>query len=163
VLHLIVIFICDLLLSQPELYNHHRTWSYIIPFYLCMPGSWVDTEYSILWVLYTLSTASTQDYFTFLHSHDMKLTPECSIKLLAYLSTPSTGIGELSIWAQTSAKCKSVREPHSNLPDTPVDLTSASKHYQMSPGPPGAKERALRLCKSKLWCCSRLLQLRRCI
>jgi len=27
----------------------------------------------------------------------------------------------------TSAKCKSVRKPHANLPDTPVDLTGAPK------------------------------------
>ena len=37
--------------------------------------------------------------------------------------------------AATSAKCKSVRKPQANLPDTPVDLTSAPKYFQMLPGP----------------------------
>jgi len=55
----------------------------------------------------------------------------------------------LSKWASpcTSAKCKSVRKPPANLPDIPVALTSASKYFQMLPGPPGALQRALRLCK----------------
>jgi hypothetical protein len=38
----------------------------------------------------------------------------------------------------TSAKCISVQKPHAFLLDTPVDLTSASKYFQMLPGPPGA-------------------------
>jgi len=62
-----------------------------------------------------------------------------------------------------SAKCRSVRKPHPSLPDTPVDLTSASKYFQMLPGPPGAKQSALRLCKSILRCSWRQLQLWRCI
>jgi hypothetical protein len=48
----------------------------------------------------------------------------------------------------TSAKCKLDRKLHANLPDTPIDLTSASKYFQMLPDPPGAKQSALRLCKS---------------
>jgi hypothetical protein len=38
-----------------------------------------------------------------------------------------------------SAKCKSVRKSHANLPDTPVYPTSASKYFQMLLGPPGAE------------------------
>ena len=34
----------------------------------------------------------------------------------------------------SSAKCKLVRQSHVNLPDTPVNLTSASKYFQMLPG-----------------------------
>jgi len=51
-----------------------------------------------------------------------------------------------------SAKCKSVRKPHTHLPDTPVVLTIASKYFQMLPGPPGALQSALRLCNiSKMY------------
>jgi len=52
----------------------------------------------------------------------------------------------------TSAKCKSVQTPHANLPDTPVAFTSASKHFQMLPGLPGALQSTLRLSKSILRC-----------
>jgi len=48
----------------------------------------------------------------------------------------------------TSAKCKLVRKQCANLPDTPGDLTSASKYFYKLPGLPGAKQSALRLCKS---------------
>jgi len=50
----------------------------------------------------------------------------------------------------SSAKCKSVRKLHGNLPATPVALTSASKYLQMLPGPPGALQSAPRQCKSIL-------------
>jgi len=40
--------------------------------------------------------------------------------------------------ALTSAKCKSVWKPHTNLAYTPVDLTSAPNSIQMLPSPPGA-------------------------
>jgi len=49
-----------------------------------------------------------------------------------------------------SAKCKSVRKSHANLPDTPVNPIIASKYSQMLPGPPGAKQNALTLFKSIL-------------
>jgi len=62
-----------------------------------------------------------------------------------------------------SAKCKSARKPHANLPDTAFNLTSESKYFQMLPGPPWAKERALRLCKSIPWCSWKLRQIWRCI
>ena len=63
----------------------------------------------------------------------------------------------------TSAKCKSVRRPHPNLQDTPVDLTGAPKEFQMLPGLPGAKQSALRLSKSILKCSGKNLQFWRCI
>ena len=63
----------------------------------------------------------------------------------------------------TSAKCKSVRKPHAILPDTPDNLTSASKYFQMLPDPPGAKQSALRLCKSILRCSWKYLKLWRCL
>jgi len=67
------------------------------------------------------------------------------------------------VFSKTSAKCKSVRKPHANLPDTPVALTSASKYFQVLPGPPGALQCALRLCKSILRCSWKHLQLWRCV
>jgi len=66
-------------------------------------------------------------------------------------------------WLGTSTKCKSVRKPHTNLPDTPVAFTSASKYCQMLPGPPGALQSALRLCKSILRCSWKHLQVWRYI
>jgi len=63
----------------------------------------------------------------------------------------------------SSAKCNSVRKPHRILPDTPGDLTSASKYFQTLPDPPGAKLSALRVCKSILRCSWKHLQLWRCI
>jgi hypothetical protein len=64
-----------------------------------------------------------------------------------------------SIGFPSSAKCKSVQKPHANLPDTPVALTSASKYFEMLPGPPGALQNALRLWKSILRCYWKHLQL----
>jgi len=66
------------------------------------------------------------------------------------------------IW-RTSAKCQSVRKPHPNLPDTPVNRTSASKYFQILPGPCWAKYRPLRHYKSSVRCSLKHLQLRRCI
>jgi len=43
-----------------------------------------------------------------------------------------------------SGKCKLVRKPHVNLPDTQVDFTtSAPKQFQMLPDLPGAEESVL--------------------
>jgi hypothetical protein len=50
------------------------------------------------------------------------------------------------------SKCNSVQKPHSILPTTPEDLSSASKYFQMLPDPPGAKQSALRLGNSILRC-----------
>ena len=63
----------------------------------------------------------------------------------------------------TSAKCKSVRKPRAYLPDSPLALTSAYKYFQMLPGPPGALQCALRLCKRILRCSWKHLRLWRCI
>jgi len=63
----------------------------------------------------------------------------------------------------TSAKCNSVWKPHAILPDALGDLTSASKYFQTLPDPTGAKQSALRLCKSILRCSWKHLQLWRCI
>jgi hypothetical protein len=52
----------------------------------------------------------------------------------------------------TSAKCNSVREPYAILPGTMGDLSSASKYFQKLPDPAGAKQSAIRLCKSILTC-----------
>jgi len=51
-----------------------------------------------------------------------------------------------------SAQCKSVWKPHANLPDNPVNHTSAANHFQICWGPPGAKQSALRLYHSILRC-----------
>jgi len=60
----LLIIICPisshLSLSRPQLYHHLRTWSWVIPLYLSMPWSRVNTEYSIQWVLHTPRTASCQ-------------------------------------------------------------------------------------------------------
>jgi len=53
---------------------------------------------------------------------------------------------------QALTKCKSVQKPHTNLPDSPVALTSTSKYFQMLPAPPGAWQRPLRLYRSILRC-----------
>jgi len=79
-------------------------------------------------------------------------TPECCIRRLAVLEGP-----------RISAKCKSVQMPQANLPDTAADLTSASKYFQMLPGPPGAEQSALRLHTSILRGFWKHLQLWRCI
>ena len=47
-------------LCRAQLYHHCRTQSQVIPLYLSMPWSWVDTKYSINQVLYTPSTAYTE-------------------------------------------------------------------------------------------------------
>jgi len=47
ILHIILIFIPHLSLSRPQLNHHRRTQSWVIPLYLSMTWSWVDTEYSI--------------------------------------------------------------------------------------------------------------------
>jgi len=47
---------------------------------------------------------------------------------------------------------------HPNLPDTAVALTSAFKYFQMLPGPPGALQSALRLCKSISRCSGKHMQ-----
>jgi hypothetical protein len=63
----------------------------------------------------------------------------------------------------TSAKRNSVRKPYTNLPDTLVALTTASKYFQMIPTPPGPLQSALRVCKSILTCSSNYLEWWRCI
>jgi len=68
-----------------------------------------------------------------------------------------------NVKATTSAKCKSVWKLHTILQDTPVALTSAFVYFQMLPGPPGALQCALRLCKSIRRCSCKDLQLWRCI
>jgi hypothetical protein len=62
-----------------------------------------------------------------------------------------------------SAKCNSVWKPHSILPDTWGDLSSASEYFQMLPDAPGAKQSAFRLCKSILRCFWKHMQLWRSI
>jgi len=65
--------------------------------------------------------------------------------------TATDSVHTMNKWC-TSAKCKSVWKPHPNLPDTRGGLASASMFFQMLPGPPGAEQSALRLCKSILRC-----------
>jgi len=79
-------------------------------------------------------------------------------------------VRSLTIWpsweqadSSASAKCKSVQKPHTYLPDTPVDLTSAPLYFEMLPGPCGAMKRALRRCKSILLCSWKLQRIWRCI
>jgi len=46
--------------SRPQLYHHLRTRSSLIPLYLSMPWSRVNTKYSIHWVLHSPSTVYTE-------------------------------------------------------------------------------------------------------
>jgi len=62
-----------------------------------------------------------------------------------------------------AAKCKSVRKPYTKLPDSQVALISASKYFQMLPGPPAALQTAVQLCKSIFRCSRKHLQLLWCI
>jgi len=93
-----------------------------------------------------------------------------NVTLLCSIQFWLTGTGFISfffcsffLYSTSSAKCISVQKPHTNLPDTPVALTSASKYFQMLPGPPGALQCALRLCNSILRCTWKHQQLWRCI
>ena len=63
----------------------------------------------------------------------------------------------------TLAKCNSVQKPYTNLPDTPIAVTSTSKYFQMLPAPPGAFQSALKLCKGILMCSGKHLDWWRCI
>ena len=47
-------------LSTPQHGHHRQTQCFVIPLYLWMQWSWVNTNYSIHWVQYTLSTAYTK-------------------------------------------------------------------------------------------------------
>jgi len=67
------------------------------------------------------------------------------------------------VMAAASAKCKLGWKQHTIHPDTPNDLTSASKYFEMLPDPLRTKESALRLCKSILRCSWNHLKLWRCI
>jgi len=83
----------------------------------------------------------------------------CCIEVFQYVSIIcQCGASANAFETCSSAKCKSLRQPHANLPDTPVALTSASKYFQMLPGSPGALQSALRLCKSILRCSWKHLQ-----
>jgi len=53
---------------------------------------------------------------------------------------------------KSSEKCKLVRKPYANLSDTLVKLSSVPKYLQIFPGPPGAQQSALKLCKSIIKC-----------
>jgi len=87
ILHIVLIFIPHLALSRPQLYHHRRTQSSVIPLYVSMPWSWVDTEYSIHRVQHTPRTAYTK----------------YSIHRVQY--TPSTASTEYSIhWVQHPPK-----------------------------------------------------------
>jgi len=93
-------------------------------------------------------------FFLALSVSYIKRTLRRSAKLWQYIEMGSLG---------TSAKWKSVWKPYANLTDTPVAYTSACKYFQMLPGPPGALQSALRLCKSILRCSWKHLQLWSCI
>jgi len=82
-----------------------------------------------------------------------------------FLSNLTSGM-DFNIWDDriiASVKCKSVRKPHATLPDTPLTLTSASKYFQILPGPTGALQSPLRLWKSILRCSWKHQQLWLCI
>jgi len=54
----------------------------------------------------------------------------------------------LEISKATSAECKSVWKQHASLPDTAGNLPSPSKYFSIFQDPPGARQGALKLCKS---------------
>jgi len=55
-----------------------RTQSSVIPLYLSLPSSGVNTECSVRRMLHTPTAAYTSDCLSSLHSLDFELTPECS-------------------------------------------------------------------------------------
>jgi len=65
-------------LSRPQLYHHRQIQSRVISLHLAMPWSWVNTDSGIHRVPRTLNPASTQVGLSSLHSHNYKLTPQCS-------------------------------------------------------------------------------------
>jgi len=67
-------------------------------------------------------------------------------------------IGDCSL-----ANCKTVQMPHSNLPATPVALTSAPRLFQPLPCSPGTRHSALWYCKSFVGCSGMPLQVWSCI
>ena len=78
ILHIVLSIIPHLSLSHTQLYDHCRTQSKVIPPYLSIAWSWVDTEYIIHRVQHSpSSTASTYDCSSSLHSHEYELTPGC--------------------------------------------------------------------------------------
>jgi hypothetical protein len=83
------------------------------------------------------------------HQDDHKQDPQ--LGKLSEDDKPSWVIGTLSKTVPL-AQCKSVSTQHIILPDTPGDLTSASKYFEMRPDPPRATKSSLRLCKSILKC-----------
>jgi hypothetical protein len=68
----------DLSLSCAQLYNHLRTRSYVIPLYLSMPYSRVNTEYSINQLQHhpTIDSLSADVVLTSLYSLNYTLTNE---------------------------------------------------------------------------------------
>jgi len=91
---------------------------------------------------------------SYIHSHlvlVVGINNNRYIKLFLAFSRKKCGICSTCI-GTPSAKCNSVRKPHTILPDTLGYLTSAFKYFQMLPDPPGAKQSALRLCNSILRC-----------
>jgi len=109
----------------------------MIPLYLCMPWSCVDTEYRTDQAQHTPRTVSTQDCLSFLLSHDYELTPDCSFILqrasLSYRSPPASSPWELKgkVTSSDSHSCKwthwSVQSQH------PVCLlATASKFFIQS-------------------------------
>jgi len=62
------------------------------------------------------------------HLIDLEWTEDEQAKLKALVER-YTSLGA------SSARCNSVRKPHTNLPDTPVALTTAPEYFQMLPAP----------------------------
>jgi len=104
-LHIRLIFTPCLTLSRAQINYHHRTHSYVIPLYLSMPWSWVDTMYNKLWVQHILSTAYTEysiypRFIVFASFSWLEVNPWMDFQIPACLSTRSTGISQLAIRPQ---------------------------------------------------------------
>jgi len=95
ILHIVFNYIAHPSLSHPQLHTHRRTHSLVIPHYLYIQSSWVDTEYSIHWVQHTPNTVYTEYSI-----HRVQHTPstaytEYSIHRVEH--TPSTAYSKYTI------------------------------------------------------------------
>jgi len=61
-----------------------------------------------------------------LHAQGIEVVVHC---VLQHSGIPGNEEADRQANRATSAKCKSVRKQHATLPDTPGDLTSASKYF----------------------------------
>ena len=85
-------------LSHPQLYHHHGIRSYVIPLYISMPSSWVNTKYSIYWAQHSLSTAYTVDSIHCVQRTPSTACTENSIHQIQYTLTTTYNLYRIHRW-----------------------------------------------------------------